>query len=515
VVEATFEQWHTLDMLRLAPGITEMLRDPSWVHRVVESIEFLDEARVRRQVSLDFTVPEVAPSGDSGDVYIPLQVLTKGIIKALEVGDGEGRSVPVLTSDENGILAGEVLIEQATKVFGDRPNSSILSALRKVADTREVSPKALTLVLDTVDVEDRPDFRKLLDDSSVWTTELWNGFLLVGRVRAAVGERVIVTRSYEEDFELTSSGVNFTAEALFRAGSYHLELLAPEGAVIADSTLDVAVIRPVDEKPRSFRHCVTSDPRVDRAHLYGRSQVIRDEFKDDLIKGSAAVVWLLPRRALIEPVLMVSLFVSLTFIVGGAAARAGWLLTDQASAAAVVVALPALAAGYVASKEHRLTQRILRGVQWSAFWSAAASFGAAFTIVIEPSKSPRHLPTTNWVTAALAVAALVLLVGLPRQIIARACKPPKSGFAPNRLRAALAKSGSWLVLAAVFAVAAVASLDLNFGRQTPQVAEPLRTWLWVGFTVLSVLTTVYLVVFWGWTLWNSRPPADKDARMEL
>jgi hypothetical protein len=141
-VYSIYEQRRISHLLDLVPGIVDLLEDDSWVHRVVESIEFLDEARVRRHLSIDFTIPEaIAPSLLAGDtVYIPIQVLAKRVLKALDVVDGEGRAVPVLTSDENGMIAGRVLVERATRFLGQRPDGSVRVALEQLADTRERSP---------------------------------------------------------------------------------------------------------------------------------------------------------------------------------------------------------------------------------------------------------------------------------------------------------------------------------------------------------------------------------------
>jgi hypothetical protein len=94
---------------------------------------FLDEARVRRHLSIDFTIPEaIAPSLLAGDtVYIPIEVLAKRVLRALDVVDGEGRAVPVLTSDENGMVAGRVLVECATRF--SRPTTRRISSSRSRA----------------------------------------------------------------------------------------------------------------------------------------------------------------------------------------------------------------------------------------------------------------------------------------------------------------------------------------------------------------------------------------------
>src|SRR4051794_14864911 len=86
-------------ILASVPHIVEMLGPPPKVHRIVESIEFLDENRVRRQVSADVTVPVTAHACGSGqDVYLPLQVVAKAPIRNLDVIDGQGLAVPVLTA---------------------------------------------------------------------------------------------------------------------------------------------------------------------------------------------------------------------------------------------------------------------------------------------------------------------------------------------------------------------------------------------------------------------------------
>ena len=251
---------------------------------------------------------------------------------------------------------------------------------------------------------------------------------------------------------------------------------------------------------------------VDRAHLYSVTRRLARRLGDRTPTAASADVWIRPRPSTIRPVWLVSLFVSATFIGGGLAAHQNWI-ADIPNATAVIVALPGLAAGYFASSEHRLTQQLLRGVLWSAVASAVASFGAAFTLIVEPaSHSWPAPPAFSSLGAILVVAAVFFLPVLPREMIAARFKLPREGPIPDSERIALADAKTWRWLVAFFLVLGLLciALDVRWLGQTPHDRYSPRTWLWVGFGSISVLATVYLTLAWLRALRNTRRPPTKE-----
>lgn len=499
---AGLEDWDVQHILASVPEIVEMLGPPPKVHRVVESIEFLDESRVRRQVSVDVTVPtKIHACGSGHDVYLPLQVMVKAPIKNLDVTDGQGLVVPVLTAEQNGLLSGEVLIEQARRCLEKEPSEGIKTVLRAVATAREPTAHALEAILETLDEPDLDDFARLDGAPSVFVDPLWNGFLLVGQVRASAGDRVLIKRSYEEEFRMSGGCGNFTTEALFAGDSYHVELLAPEGTVIADSRMIVTVEGDAASRGRPYRHLVGFDSKVDRAHIYAKADVVAEDLGRDPT-GALVEVWLRPRPPLIEPVLLVSVFVTAALISGAWAKHRGWI-TDVPNAAAVVVALPGLAAGYLASAGHRLTQRLLRGIRWAAFWVATASFGAAFALVMNPGKHRWHSASTSRALVFGVLLAVIAFWSPMRQVLAARCRVRKSGPAPRFLRKLVASSFGWLLSPVLIVLVAALVADNGIGGDFARRSYSPRTWLWCGFAAISSLCTLYLVLALLRAHWNS------------
>jgi hypothetical protein len=78
-----------------------------WIHRIVDSVVFLDDRRVIRHRSVDFRLPDwpifrqceaVLPSNT---YVLPIGLLAKQSLVAFDVSDEAGRALPVLTSMQN------------------------------------------------------------------------------------------------------------------------------------------------------------------------------------------------------------------------------------------------------------------------------------------------------------------------------------------------------------------------------------------------------------------------------
>jgi hypothetical protein len=484
-----------------------MLRDDSWIHRNVESIEFEDESRVRRQVALDFTVPSSAATIVIGqDVLIPVQLIEKGVIRGLDVRDQAGRAVPVLTSDENSELAREILLSQARTHLSAEPRPNVAAALRAIPATREPTPFALDKIRAELSGSDQAEFDILLDVPSVWSFRFWFNFLLVARVRGRPGDRIILKRSYDEEFRESGGFIPFEANGFFRATSYHLEVLAPSETVIADSNLQVFALVNEGGHARFERAWIAGDRRTDRAHLYGRRSAVPRRLFDAPGRAAVALVWVRPRMSLVEPVLLVSALLSTVFLVGILVHREGWT-TDDIGAAAVVVAFPGLIAGYLASTGHRLARKLTRGVQLAAFWTTVVSLGAALSLVVTPPVRESGLPAMSLLGVIAVVGAAFLCPVMVREVLAtRFLEVNSEGTnAPGRILGPLSQTRTWSRLAVALAAVGAALLSWDVGPAIPWAHHrlPIRSWLWLGCGGVSLLTTAYLVVALSRAWYNS------------
>jgi hypothetical protein len=505
-----------------ASDVADMLEDDSWMHRIVEGIEFADEARMQRRLSLDFTVPRTAHGIciTDGEVHVPLLTLEKTVIKALSLTDGEGKVIPVLTSRENGILSTAVLVEQARRT-GLSISCEGRKLLRDLANGRSVQSDAeyeqrkQEAVLTE---EDRRIVAALEALQSTSIRQLTNSFLLVGRVRARPGDRIVVKLSYEEEISLTGGYLVLQTPGLFRSDTYHVEIVAPEDTVIADSNLQVfARVPDGGHGARLRRHWIDRNRNVDRSHLYGRRASVPADVAAAAEKEALVLVWVRSRPWVVEPLMMVSMLITAVFVLGGLAFRAG-LTEDPATAAATVVVLPALAAGYFASSGHRLSQKLRRGVQLSAYTCAGNSLGAAGALLLKPRGHDWTMPHLSFLGLLLSGLAAILWSTLIREIVSArfiVLNEPGDGSAPGKWRKRLQEPQWWKWLAALSTALALACLWLAVGPTTPRSSRQAREWLWLGFLISSIATTSYLALAWQRALYNSRNPADNKATIPL
>src|SRR3954469_8868472 len=191
--------------------LLSLIRDwPSWTHRRVEHVTFLEEDLVRRRISVDLTVPGRAPSGwggvgGAGARLVPLGLLRKGRLAQFDLHREGGEAVPLLTSAQNGPLSTEVLAAAAQLVAGGAGADPVRAGLR--ATLRTIATVAVGDAIEAwrglgVAGEDDgvdTDWRETLAADG-WFMELAlnlaRNFLVLASVEAAAGERRVLKLSY-------------------------------------------------------------------------------------------------------------------------------------------------------------------------------------------------------------------------------------------------------------------------------------------------------------------------------
>ena len=89
-----------------------LLAEEAWVHRRVETLDVVSAEVVRRQVSVDFTLPgplRPALEVGEGQCLVPLAVLRKQILRHFDLRDEAEEAVPVVARDHTMLLAGAAL----------------------------------------------------------------------------------------------------------------------------------------------------------------------------------------------------------------------------------------------------------------------------------------------------------------------------------------------------------------------------------------------------------------------
>src|SRR4051812_28192408 len=126
-------------LTNLAAATFVLLLHPDlWVHRRVESFEFIDERTVRRRTSVDFTLPELCQPVDwiGQEVLLaPITLLRKRVLVDFDLRTEGGAALPLLTAGEGGRVAGEMLVNAARAHLDPDPlDSEVEKLLRAIPD---------------------------------------------------------------------------------------------------------------------------------------------------------------------------------------------------------------------------------------------------------------------------------------------------------------------------------------------------------------------------------------------
>lgn len=444
----------TLQLLRTWKG---------WVHRRVEAILLEEPETIRRQVSVDFTLPADLASplkvGNEPLYFVPLTFLRKQPLTRFDLREENGGALPHLTKRRNGRLAAAVLLLLAEEL-ADRAQVSLPVPDEVVQDLWDIANAAEKEAVET--------WRTLASRSATgkalaWRTRLTDneGFMGAARTLAsnfivavplvgAPGRRRIIKFAYERHepdpriavpARLRALGEKFRsrapreertggaqiglvariaraigwgpkevlieAPALVQGQSYHLEVEAPEGLEVTAGDLVTTDLRTRSPGPRtSVRR------KTQRVHLY----------LADVPQGmsGSATVTLRPRAStIVRGATLTALFTVAVLM----AFAVFWESDDpgrQYSLPGLLLVLPSILAGYVARpREPSVTTAVLFGLRIVTVIPAFCAFAAAAVIVLGPSCSVRKGATmceawddtqlALWVLAgATAVTAVVL-----------------------------------------------------------------------------------------------------------
>lgn len=397
---------------------------PSWVHRIVEQVEVIDDVGTLRRLSIDFTIPRAVNSIPTelalvlgNNSFVPITFLRKERLRNFDLRAPDGSPVPMLTKRENGRLATNILVSQAEATLGISLPPSMLEHLRIVAEESEHAEAAVSR---WVQFANDP----LADDHDAWAvlTER-TGFMDLGRalqasfivcaITAFTPQcRGILKLSYEEPLgEWRRRFLAWrTATLAFGvpsslANSYHFELAAPPdtevlaGGLLLEST-EAGGLVPDDDFDL---------PRGQRLHLYIRAvpaQVAGTAFVDlrvrreGMVRASAFV-------GALATVLLWAGYLNLDHVTNPA--------NSQVGAALLLLAPTLLAAALVRPGEHRLASRML-------FWVRAGVIGSMLSCIAAVA-SLAGIAACNkdlvWVSAAgfsgFCALALLLACIFPRR----------------------------------------------------------------------------------------------------
>ncbi|MGO4592135.1 hypothetical protein [Paenarthrobacter sp. 2TAF44] len=260
-----------------------ILRSQQWIHRRVDKLDLTAAGETRRSVSLDATVPRKwAIVVGKGQVAVPLGWLEKGPLRGLDTEGPDGRSIPILSSSDNGELAASLFFAAATNLgLTDDNEEQSWAVARKLAFSRNESrdeawqayndwlTPARSALLVPTGISD--DVTELLDQLAETLISSFILFAVIGD--DWLGRRAILKFSSSQD-ELKASSRTRGNALLYEvdipdlglARSQHLEVEAPEGTHIEsltlrlDSSSDVTSwISETQSRPRPLAHLNTTD----------------------------------------------------------------------------------------------------------------------------------------------------------------------------------------------------------------------------------------------------------------
>lgn len=402
---------------RVAASVVPLLLEPrSWVHRRVESIDFLDAAIVRRRVSIDFSIPRRAHiptrlATGQQIAFVPIALLGKKVLRNFDLIDESGRVLPMLTQHQNGAISTAILRRVARTILRKTPDPHIAEDLH---DLVEGQPDAVKVAWQHLSNPSGPgshaDRRKLWSDDRFRTLarDLAGQFILFVPLEDREGSRRVLKFSYEEDFRpsrralpqfLGLSPVRFgvLAPTIGMAESYHIEVASPDELMI-----DVASLYEFSETAGLDKR--DSEYGVSRTHLH-----VTDATRGAI--GFLDIRFRLRRSGITFAAGLIGLVT--TGVLGS-----GWLLHREGIraspdvAAVLIVALPGLFATYLARPgEHGLVKRLVGGLRMLILGLAVCSFVADSSLAIDISGYAR-----SWIWGICCVVAalgtLVLWTGL-------------------------------------------------------------------------------------------------------
>jgi hypothetical protein len=389
-----------------------ILHPRTWIDRRREYVEFLDEQTLRREVRIDFTVPEcrrpltLTPS--KGVFYAPLALIAKGSLRQLRVDDGSGAELAPVNRRDAGRLACRILTLAAGGIVGHEPSPVLQTHLEQLATDEPGRALDVLRRIGKLDGQPGEEASALLSHSrfKILIGEFAQSSLfLLPLVGLDAHERSSVRYVYEECVRPSArrrrrervaesigwNAVDFTFDtpALGNAMSCDLDIKAPEELRIESARIleDGREDAELDDDPRPTRI----------AHL--RVQ--------DCARGTDGIVRVglrLRSGGFLGSCVIAAALTVAVLVLG--VARSGAVAQAGESAAALLVGLPALLAGYlVRPGEHRLVGRVVNGIRLLLVVLVLLCVIAIGTLIGQMDQTARE-----WVWGGMAVVAFGIFV---------------------------------------------------------------------------------------------------------
>lgn len=395
----------------------ELLTDEArWIHRRVETIDLLAQELVRRQVSVDFTLPEPLLDdlriGPGGPWCVPLAILEKRPLRNFDLREHDDWRSILGASSGGPIAAGIVTAAARLACQPDALAPDVESLLELVVRSDHDAARAAMRELRHRS-HDEPQIARILadDTSGYFLATFAESYMLVALLGDPHGRRIL---KYAYDEQLEPAGHASRARRLARrlgwsplvvdvpvptaphAASYHAEVIVPE-----ELRLDAWI---VDERGEALLS-TDIERAVDRASLHAPRVALDSE--PLLVTAISAERADLPTLAF-----AVSAVTALLLLIGATFGDLG--SPTAGSSVALLLAGSVLFATTVArSGEHRLVRGIFAGPRWQLSIVAVAALAAAAGVAFGANDAVRDV---IWYGAGgvSLLACLSLAVGFVR-----------------------------------------------------------------------------------------------------
>ena len=251
----------------IAVGFAALLtRQAAWRHRRVETITVLSHERVRRHVSVDFTVPEAHRAEIElldGQCVVPLAYLGKRLLVNFDLFMEDEAAVPLLRSDEAQLISREllyVMLDLDTENAVEADVGPLIEWILAAGPGEEDAVDAAVGELEDT-LGPLPGFVALAE-------QLTRGFLLCAVV-GDVSRRRVVKFAYDQPLARPARSVHFyDTPGCTEAASYHAEVDVPDEMrarttdMIDNLTGEVLASGPRDADRPAIHFVASADARV-------------------------------------------------------------------------------------------------------------------------------------------------------------------------------------------------------------------------------------------------------------
>lgn len=470
-------------------GLELWRRGREWVNRRVETIELLDVDTVRVRLSVDFRIPKNLPASvefaeTQPTFCLPVTMMQrKTSLAYFDVRDEHGASLPLLTRQENAQLTGSILTTAARR--------ALTECQRVTGDARGLDlSEGLIVYLASIPKRPRRQAEVFVDsvlnphDSTAYPDPAVAGALLRDHefrdllglaascsfvhvpIVATPGERRIIKITLISPWDSSSpeappvdgesslrhrahralTWLGWQAESRYlglphvgNAESFHVQIRAPERVEFTEAGMRNKPPWEIVEAKSEATPALSKERRDDPNDAAGYQQFLggvrrrKHLYVDRAHAHRAGIVWVrfrVVRHGFLRAAVSVGWLT--TIILALYAVRADHVLGEAQTAAALLLLLPALIAGFlIAPGEHAMTRHLLRGPRFLTAAIGLLALAATAMMVTLPEagsgRVPAELPrlwAAEAVLAGIISSCLTVSLFVPRAGRRATSSPP-------------------------------------------------------------------------------------------